>query len=397
MQIDIQMSRCRFILFKLTRSVLEELKSDRDLEAKCVLVRLNGLIHTNDRIALRSITSQMQLDNVIEGKVFGSFSENLAFLLSSLRSGNREKAKSVIFVLEEFDLFCSHHNQTLLYNLFDVSQSPQTPVLVFGKGRNEIAGAEIPLKNLLAGVTCRLDVTELLEKRVKSRFSHRQIFLFPGSASDPSRRLHSIRKTLSIENEDDCDVSITEKNRWNKNVRFLVESKTFSQLTERLFSMDNKHQTLKDILFLLVSKLNEENPTLTPDSFREELSNYEKDELVETLLDLTVLEICLLLSMKHHCEIYSNQPMNFEMIFTRFMKFVSANSNVHYVPKAVTMKAFEHLENLELVAPIGNSSKLQKQYQMYKLLVLPQQIMEGVKKYVGLPTEVVQWANSSLS
>lgn len=30
---------------------------------------------------------------------------------------------SVIFVLEEFDLFCAHHNQTLLYNLFDIAQS----------------------------------------------------------------------------------------------------------------------------------------------------------------------------------------------------------------------------------------------------------------------------------
>ena len=29
------------------------------------------------------------------------------------------------------------------------------------------------------GVTCRLDVIELLEKRVRSRFSHRQIYLLP--------------------------------------------------------------------------------------------------------------------------------------------------------------------------------------------------------------------------
>lgn len=65
----------------------------------------------------------------------------------------------MIFILEEFDLFCEHANQTLIYNLFDISQSPHTPICVIG-------------------LTRRYDVIELLEKRVKSRFSHRQIFLF---------------------------------------------------------------------------------------------------------------------------------------------------------------------------------------------------------------------------
>lgn len=110
-------------------------------------------------MALKSITVQMQLENAADGKVFGSFAENLAFLLQCLKAGGKH-SKSVIFILEEFDLFCAHHNQTLLYNLFDVSQSAQAPICVLG-------------------VTCRLDVIELLEKRVKSRFSHRQVFLFP--------------------------------------------------------------------------------------------------------------------------------------------------------------------------------------------------------------------------
>ena len=37
-----------------------------------------------------------------------------------------------MFVLDEFDLFAQHHNQTLLYNLFDVAQSAQAPVCVIG-------------------------------------------------------------------------------------------------------------------------------------------------------------------------------------------------------------------------------------------------------------------------
>lgn len=75
----------------------------------------------------------MNLDNAVDGKVFGSFAENLAFLLACLKVGQKDTSKSVIFVIDEFDLFCSHHNQTLLYNLFDVSQSAQTPICVFGE------------------------------------------------------------------------------------------------------------------------------------------------------------------------------------------------------------------------------------------------------------------------
>ena len=61
----------------------------------------------------------------------GSFAETLQFLLEALKSGGKE-SKSILFILEDFDLFAHHKNQTLLYNLFDVSQSAQAPVCVLG-------------------------------------------------------------------------------------------------------------------------------------------------------------------------------------------------------------------------------------------------------------------------
>lgn len=115
--------------------MLKELEESSEFAANTCVVRLHGLVHTDDRLALKSATSQMCLENAVDGKVFGSFAENLAYLLACLRTGERKKSKSVIFVLEEFELFCLHHNQTLLYNLFDISQSPQTTICVLGKCR----------------------------------------------------------------------------------------------------------------------------------------------------------------------------------------------------------------------------------------------------------------------
>lgn len=144
---------------QLITSVLSELIVNDRFRQNTLIVNLNGYVQTDDSFALKSITKQLQLETAVNGKVFTNFADNLAFLLDCLKSGDRLKTKSVIFILEEFDLFCEHANQTLIYNLFDISQSPQTPVCVIG-------------------LTRRYDVIELLEKRVKSRFSHRQIFLF---------------------------------------------------------------------------------------------------------------------------------------------------------------------------------------------------------------------------
>lgn len=149
-------------------SILSELVPIDTFRMNTMIVNLNGYIHTDDAAALKSITKQMKLETAVNGKVFTAFADNLAFLLDCLKSGDRSSSKSVIFILEEFDLFCAHGNQTLIYNLFDVAQSAQAPICVIG-------------------LTRRNDVIELLEKRVKSRFSHRQIFLFNENADVDSK------------------------------------------------------------------------------------------------------------------------------------------------------------------------------------------------------------------
>lgn len=146
-------------LSQLITAILSDLIQKDAFRANTQIVNLNGYIHTDDAAALKSITKQMKLETAVDGKVFTTFADNLAFLLDCLKSGDRIQSKSVIFILDEFDLFCAHSNQTLIYNLFDVSQSAQAPICVIG-------------------LTRRNDVIEMLEKRVKSRFSHRQIFLF---------------------------------------------------------------------------------------------------------------------------------------------------------------------------------------------------------------------------
>lgn len=83
---------------------------------------------------------------------------------------------------------------------------------------------------------------------------------------------------------------------------------------------------------------------LTIEQFQEQLNLLETDDMIQILVDLSVLEFCLVIAMKHHEEIYDNKPMNFEMILSRYLKFSNANSSVQPVQRSVVMKAFEHIQ-----------------------------------------------------
>jgi len=146
------------------------------------VVRLNGFFQTDDKLALREIWRQLGREMAVSEDETGevsSYADTMASLLSLLShpeefdpvagdtmdidaahgggvttSSTGKTSKSIVFILDEFDLFTTHPRQTLLYNLFDIAQAKKAPIAVLG-------------------CSTRMDVVDLLEKRVKSRFSHR--------------------------------------------------------------------------------------------------------------------------------------------------------------------------------------------------------------------------------
>ncbi|NWY48151.1 ORC4 protein, partial [Sylvia atricapilla] len=336
---------------------------------------LSGLLQTNDKVALKEITRQLQLENVVGDKVFGSFAENLAFLLEALRRGNRSSSCPVLFVLDEFDLFVHHKNQTLLYNLFDISQSAQTPVTVIG-------------------LTCRQDILELLEKRVKSRFSHRQIYLM--NSFDFKEYMKIFKKQLSLPAEFP-DEAFAQK--WNNNVQHLSEDKTVQDVLQKLFQHSKDLRSLHLLLMLAVSAVSVHHPLLTAADLQEAHRQQSSDSRANIVHGLSVLEICLIIAMKHLNEVYDGEPFNFQMVYNEFQKFIQRKAHSMYnFEKPIVMKAFEHLLQLELVQPLERpSARAQREFLLMKLLLDSSQIMEALQLYPNCPTDVKQWAASSLS
>ena len=135
------------------------------------VIKLNGFIHTDDKLALKEIWRQLGREMEVEDDAIGArsnYEDTLSSLLALLshtgeaadiaEKPEAQTVKSVIFIMDEFDLFTAHPRQTLLYNLFDIAQSRKAPIAVLG-------------------LTTKIDVVESLEKRVKSRFSHRYVHL----------------------------------------------------------------------------------------------------------------------------------------------------------------------------------------------------------------------------
>ncbi|KAL9049951.1 MAG: hypothetical protein Q9162_006923 [Coniocarpon cinnabarinum] len=175
----------------LVESVLDELANDPQNVASngsstFHVIRLDGCIQTDDKLALREIWRQLgrEMGVVEDDGKSRNYADTLASLLALLShptelapqsqfdmemqseqnqrstAAKDKVSNAVIFLMSEFDAFAARSRQTLLYNLFDVAQSRKAPIAVLG-------------------MSTRMDVAEMLEKRVKSRFSHRYIHVPP--------------------------------------------------------------------------------------------------------------------------------------------------------------------------------------------------------------------------
>eukprot|EP00268_Persea_americana_P065709 TRINITY_DN8820_c0_g1_i6.p1 TRINITY_DN8820_c0_g1~~TRINITY_DN8820_c0_g1_i6.p1 ORF type:complete len:199 (-),score=20.43 TRINITY_DN8820_c0_g1_i6:2274-2870(-) len=106
----------------------------RDLNAEytdmILVVRLNGLLHSDDISALKEIARQLCLENQLLFSKMASFDDNSQFMTDMLRECGLAH-KTIIFVLDEFDLF-TQGKQRLLYSLLDAMQSLTSQAVVIG-------------------------------------------------------------------------------------------------------------------------------------------------------------------------------------------------------------------------------------------------------------------------
>ena len=262
-------------------------------------------------------------------KVLGSFSDNFDFLLRSFRTGGKE-TKPLMFILDEFDLFTKHKSQLLLYTLLNTIQTTSNPMC-------------------LIGLTCRLDVLDLLEKRIKSRFSHRQIYLL--NEFNIENYIELAKNIICNEYNSIITISDINGKILRQYLDVVFEDNTIRQLLNRQFEYNKSIPTLKRLLLVSIIRLNK-------DAIKKKLVDVFKNEFIKSynmlntdtksslLKGISILELGLIVVMKQINEQYEDEPFNFDLVFNEYTKFCNKRNYGQKYEKQVILKVIKNFQFL---------------------------------------------------
>lgn len=355
----------------LVESILSRLSTDHRDDFH--VVRLNGFIHTDDKLALREIWRQLGREMDVENDELGSrgnYADTLTSLLALLAHPATEEdeagtARSVVFILDEFDLFASHPRQTLLYNLFDVAQSRNAPIAVLG-------------------MTTKVNVVDSLEKRVKSRFGQRYVHLsLPKSFNAfqdiclAALNYQPSTRDLFQQHETNLKAFST---TWNDYIDTLFSNPLFQQFLQTLYTSTKSVSAFLNASLLPIATL---TPTtlLTPSSFTSSTLQ-PPDSKLALIPSLSTLALCLLIAAARLDIILDTDVCTFGMAYEEYVALASKSKmqssaagqmavggvgGARVWGKEVAKGAWEGLGRLELILPAGAGGRAAGRGEMWKV------------------------------
>lgn len=339
----------------LVETAISELASDHRDEFH--VVRLNGFIHTDDKLALREIWRQLGREMDVEDDGMGgrnNYADTLTSLLALLshtaqemEHDNTATARSVVFILDEFDLFASHPRQTLLYNLFDVAQSRNAPIAVLG-------------------LTTKVNVVDSLEKRVKSRFGQRYVHLSLPRSFTAFQEIcisalyyrPSTQHRLQSSNGALQNLSAA----WNAYLAQVFTNPLFEQFLQKIYTSSKSVTAFLSASLLPIATMSATNIPTASSLISHPLQP--PDSKLVLLSSLSTLELSLLIAAARLDIILDTDVCTFGMVYEEYVALASKSKlqssaagqmavggGARVWSKDVSKGAWEHLGTLELVLP----------------------------------------------
>ena len=236
-----------------------------------------------------------------------------------------------LIILEDFDTFARASKQSFLYSLLDFAH------------RAELGGF------VLCGITSRLDVLSLMEKRVKSRFENNQI-LFP-PITKPMDLIRILRQRLFISPQTKDVEKLRVITNWNENLNRVVQEDRFLKLLKKISEMGFSTLFLIQFAYHAVRKckLNNFSYLKVSDfiySFRLLLGNT-TNEMIKTL---PRCELLLLLAMVYLEKEKKINGYSFQAIYD-----CSLLQDAHNYSHNVAWKCFENLISMRLIENVSYS------------------------------------------
>ena len=378
------------------------------------VIRLNGFIHTDDKLALKEIRRQLGREMEVEDDALGlrsNYEDTLSSLLALLSHRGEaadiaekpevQAVKSVIFIMDEFDLFATHHRQTLLYNLFDIAQSRKAPVAVLG-------------------LTTKIDIVESLEKRVKSRFSHRYVHLslprsfhafqticlaalcckLPDDLDGiPPVQSNGLKYTRLVDNAHVADA-------WSSYVTTLLkEDPMMNSLLRRIYAHQKSVPAFLNASLIPILSLTARNLPKAVDFVSNAL--LPPDSKIHLVSDLSELELSLLISAARLDIILDTDTCNFNMAYDEYIiltdraKLQSSSSGAAALGagarlwgRDIALGCWERLEELKLLIPViglGGGNRTVGSERAGKLVKVDVALEEIAASGAGMSSVMARW------
>ncbi|PRQ40250.1 putative origin recognition complex subunit 4, P-loop containing nucleoside triphosphate hydrolase [Rosa chinensis] len=319
------------------------------------VIRLSGLLHSDENCALKEISRQLCTEHQLLFSKMASFDENSQFLIAMLRECGLAH-KTIIFVLDEFDLFALG-KQRLLYNLLDALQSVTSQAVVIGVRCGSAFG-----------------------KRVISRFSNRKLLFLPPSKEDIQRLLEHIL-LLPTDSGLPTDYVV----EFNTKLQNILADERFEEIINTYLNIDSTIKDFLRYLFRSVSNMDLQSGMLLLENFKTALSNIQRHPKMECIKDCSILELYILVCMKR-LEVKEHNSYNFTTVMKEYKSVHDSFQTSDYYAKNVCLRAFEHLLQRGLIEFIDNRGQNQSvEYRPVKLLISFHQLHQGLKSYRSCP------------
>ncbi|KNA06135.1 hypothetical protein SOVF_183890 isoform B [Spinacia oleracea] len=332
------------------------------------VIKLNGLLHSDDNCALKEIARQLCVEHQLLFSKMASFDDNTQFVISMLRECGLAH-KTIVIVLDEFDLF-AQGKQRLLYSLLDAMQSVTSQAIIIG-------------------ISCRLDADQLLEKRVRSRLSHRKLLFCPPSKDELERLLECL---LSLPVNSSLPQSYVVE--FNKELRILADQK-FKDSINTLLSSDSTVDQILRFLFLSVSTMDLKTGILSVENFKSVVEKINRKPKLEYLKDCSVLELYILVCMKR-LEVKEQNSYNFNSVMKEYKAIHDSFQTPDSYARNVCLRAFEHLIQRELICFMDNRGYNQSiEFRSVKLLISPYELHQGLEKNQNCPSMLQKLMNQT--
>lgn len=241
------------------------------------------------------------------------------------------KKRFIIFVLEDLEKFAAHPQQNLLYCLFELALA--LPVFVIG-------------------TSCRIDVLELFEKRVKSRFSQNIVYLPLSDCFEDF--VERIKVNLTV--------SGNENMVYNENIEeFINTNQLFNNLCSFNFDFTKDVRPVFRALTLVFASINHAEPFdwNTFSQLFDRVNGPVRPEisLNASVLETTSLELMILVSMCRLAAKYPSTPVTFDAMTEELSACkLRAPTVEHFVwTKSTLQVAFDRLINCRLLIQTNNT------------------------------------------